>query len=266
MYKWTVKSYVKYAYGNDSVLKILSKSGDTRSKEIALFMIVGAPMIVGSIFAMSNVSKDKTQITFKESYDKVGSFVDDKDIESITLSNNSLGLLSILGKKLPNWLRVLIMFSIAYIFAKIFLFIIGYNEDINKIFNSLSIYFIKYCCIMSLIMVIYYIGKLYFIIKFYFNKNYIIPIYYPNKIKNWLLELKNSINISSPTIGELYDDSELKRRLPNGSGAEEELATPATAELLQEEKINSFVKFYLKLILLYTVIFIINFLSLIYFF
>jgi hypothetical protein len=65
-------------------------------------MIVGAPMIVGSIFAMSNVSKDKTQITFKESYDKVGSFVDDKDIESITLSNNSLGLLSILGKKLPN--------------------------------------------------------------------------------------------------------------------------------------------------------------------
>jgi len=76
------------------------------------------------------------------------------------------------------------MFSIAYIFAKIFLFIIGYNENINNIFNSLSIYFTKYCCIISLIMVIFYIVILYLIIMFYYNKNYIIPIYYPNKIKN----------------------------------------------------------------------------------
>nr|YP_004376355.1 hyp3 [Moniliophthora roreri]ADO51586.1 hyp3 [Moniliophthora roreri] len=260
MYKWTVKSYAKYAYVNDSVFKSLSKSGDTRSKEIALFMIVGAPMIVGSLFAITNVSKEKIQITFKQSDDKVGSFVDEKDIESITWSNNSLGLLSILGNKLPNWLRALIMFSIAYIFAKIFLFIIGYNEDINNIFNSLSIYFIKYCCIMSLIMVIYYIVKLYLIIMFYYNKNYIIPIYYPNKIKNWLLELKNSINISTPPIADFSDESDWKRGLPSAGGAAEEL------EQKQEEKKNSFVKFYLKLILLYSVIFIINFLSLIYFF
>lgn len=143
-------------------------------------------------------------------------------------------------------------------------------------FNSLSIYFIKYCCIMSLIMVIYYIVKLYLILMFYYNKNYIIPIYYPNKIKNWLLELKNSINISTPThtpththtIGDFSSrpsvggmgESEWKRGLPISIGRAEEL------EQKQEEKKNSFVKFYLKLILLYSVIFIINFLSLIYFF
>ena len=106
-------------------------------------------------------------------------------------------------------------------------------------FNSLSIYFIKYCCIMSLIMVIYYIVKLYLIIMFYYNKNYIIPIYYPNKIKNWLLELKNSINISTPThtpththtIGDFSSrpsvggmgESEWKRGLPISIGRAEEL-------------------------------------------
>lgn len=36
---------------------------------------------------------------------------------------------------------------------------------------------------MSLIMVVYYIMKLYFIIMFLNNKNYIIPSHYPNKIK-----------------------------------------------------------------------------------
>ena len=107
------------------------------------------------------------------------------------------------------------MFSIAYIFAKFFLFIIGYNEDINNIFNSLSIYFIKYCCIMNFIMVVYYIGKLYSIIMFYYNKYYIIPIYYPNKIKKLLL--KNSINFSSPTIGYFSEDYELKRIVPRVS-------------------------------------------------
>ena len=142
-------------------------------------------------------------------------------------------------------------------------------------FNSLSIYFIKYCCIMSLIMVIYYIVKLYLILMFYYNKNYIIPIYYPNKIKNWLLELKNSINSSfsqeesTPTIGDFSDESKWKRGLASGSGSAEELAAtqPSTqaTQQKQEEKKNSFIKFYLKLILLYSVIFILNFLSLIYF-
>ena len=60
----------------------------------------------------------------KESGDNVGSFVDDKDIESITWSDNSLALFSILGNKLPKWLRGLILFSIAYILVKTFLFII----------------------------------------------------------------------------------------------------------------------------------------------
>ena len=154
------------------------------------------------------------------------------------------------------------MFSIAYIFVKTFLFIISYNENINNILNNLPIYFIKYCCIMSLIMVIYYIVILYLILMFYNNKDYIIPIYYPNKIKNWLLELKNSINIS---IEDLSDKSERKLDLAKKRAAEK-LSTPARLRQKQEEKKNSFLKFYLKLILLYFVIFIYNFLALIYFF
>ncbi len=125
----------------NSPLLSLSRSADTRSKEIALFMIVGAPMIVGSLYAITKAAAEKNnvQITFKESGEKVGSFVDDKDIESITWSDNSLGLFSILGNKVPKWLRGLIMFFIAYIFVKTFLFIIGYNEDINNILSNLSI-------------------------------------------------------------------------------------------------------------------------------
>lgn len=221
------------------------------------------------------VSQDKIEINLKESKYKVGSFVDDNDIESITWSDNSLALFSFLGNKLPKWLRGLIMFSIAYIFVKTFLFIIGYNEDINNILNYLSIYFIKYCCIMSLILVIYYIVKLYLILMFYYNKNYIIPIYYPNKIKNWLLELKNSINISNPNIGHLNAELKRKRTLSSGSGSvsfwNAEVGAvrsnhPSTQHQQLEELKIDFIKFYLKLILLYSVIFIFNFLSLIYFF
>lgn len=49
MYKWVVKTYIRTAFGNDPVIKIITRSSDTRSKEIAVFMILGAPMIVGSI-------------------------------------------------------------------------------------------------------------------------------------------------------------------------------------------------------------------------
>ena len=131
-------------------------------------------------------------------------------------------------------------------------------------FNSLSIYFIKYCCIMSLIMVVYYIMKLYFIIMFLNNKNYIIPIHYPNKIKNWLLDLKNSINLSTPHISATFNAKNIQ--LKGGACGPSEPGLEKREELVKKDKKISFFKFYLKLILLYSVIFIINFLILIYFF
>lgn len=122
-------------------------------------------------------------------------------------------------------------YLIVFLIIQIFVFIIEYNLDykLNPItlFNDWHIYIVKYTCIMSLILVIYYIVKLSLILMFYYDKDYIIPNYYPNTIKNWLSELQETTNM----------DIETK---------------------------NSFVKFYLKLILLYSLIFIVNILALIY--
>jgi hypothetical protein len=53
MYKTVMNMYMKNTYNNPSVLNYLGGSPRTRAREIAIFMIVGAPIVVGALMGIN---------------------------------------------------------------------------------------------------------------------------------------------------------------------------------------------------------------------
>jgi len=53
MYKTVMNMYMKNTYNNPSVVKYLGVSPSTKAREIAFFMIVGAPMVVGALMGIN---------------------------------------------------------------------------------------------------------------------------------------------------------------------------------------------------------------------
>jgi hypothetical protein len=53
LYKTVMNMYMKNTHNNASVLKALGGPANTKTKEIAFFMIVGAPMVVGALMGIN---------------------------------------------------------------------------------------------------------------------------------------------------------------------------------------------------------------------
>ena len=221
VYRSVVNLYLKSAYNSSSIVNLM---GSTNSKEVSLFMIFGAPAIVGSIMAINAVTlggANKVIINIEESSGLVDS--------SSTLSSSSLFLLF---NKLPSWLRVILKYVVLYYITIFILGVIGYNSTIIKDIYSYGgvflIYFLKLFCILNFLVAIYYIIKIYILKMYEINKEFILPDNYSKYIKKELTYLK-------------------------------EISIKGTAE--ERSKI---VIFYFKLSLLYSVISISNFILMIY--
>ena len=89
--------------------------------------------------------------------------------------------------KLPSWLKAILKYSALYFISLFIIKVIGYKSNIiNEIYLQFAVYivwFLKLYCILNLLVLIYFIWKLYIIVMFAQNKEYLNPKGYPNLIK-----------------------------------------------------------------------------------
>ena len=188
IYKTIVNLYMKSAFNSSSILESIKGANSTRSKEVALFMIIGAPLIVGSIMSINAVTSGGAK---KVIVNIVGN--NELEVTSSVSSSSSLFLFLFLNK-LPSWLKVLLKYLALYLIILIIVKVIGYNSniirEIHSQFNVYLVYFLKLFCILNFLVVIYYILKLYILIMFTKNKEFVNPEDYQKLIKIELIELK----------------------------------------------------------------------------
>ena len=77
MYKAVMKLYMKSAYSNLPV-EVIRSTPSTRSREVALFMIMGAPFIVGTLMVIISVTSGgkKVIVNIAESNNLEGTLTD----------------------------------------------------------------------------------------------------------------------------------------------------------------------------------------------
>jgi len=171
IYKTIVNLYMKSAFNSSSILESIKGANSTRSKEVALFMIIGAPLIVGSIMSINAVTSGGAKKV-------IVNIVGNNELE-VTSSVSSSSSLFLFLNKLPSWLKVLLKYLALYLIILIIVKVIGYNSniirEIHSQFNVYLVYFLKLFCILNFLVVIYYILKLYILIMFTKNKEFVNP-------------------------------------------------------------------------------------------
>jgi len=129
----------------------------TRSKEVTLFMIIGAPAIVGSIMAINAVTSGgakKVIINIGGNPELEGS--SSPQVAS-TVSQEGISSSSLFLNKLPSplqaWLKVLLKYIALYFIMLIIVKVIGYNStiirDTYNQFGVYLVYFLKLFCILN---------------------------------------------------------------------------------------------------------------------
>lgn len=173
-----------------------------RTRELKTFMILGAPLIVGSLYAIKQVSFP-TQVNVElESKGTSSVITSSQGAEKINDESliRGIGLISLIKNKLPNWLKYILLITISFIslyYISKFEGLIsegGGFKGINSILLN-NIIFIKLFLVLgsisSFIMSFYYILNIFLFIKFS-NKNPIAAEvqdrlnYLPQFIKDWV--------------------------------------------------------------------------------
>jgi hypothetical protein len=118
LYKTIVNLYVKSAYSK-SLTEVLKSAPSTRGKEIALFMIVGAPFIAGLMLTTNKIIGPKVIINL----------VSNNELEGSSSVSSSFSLF-LLFNKLPSWLKAILKYLASYCILLIIVKIIGYKSNI----------------------------------------------------------------------------------------------------------------------------------------
>ena len=208
MYKTIVNLYIKSAYGKnlpDSLKNVPS----TKAKEIALFMLVGAPFVAGWLWTGKTIMGGKvvvniaTELVGTDSIRKI-------DTEGIRDANSiSKSSFFFFLNKLPSWLKTILKYIALYYIGKSIVKVLGYNSNIiNEIYSQFAVYlewYLKFFWVLNFLILIYYLWKLYIIVMFANNKEYLNPEDYPKFIKNELIESKDiAIKIYLKNPGIIY--------------------------------------------------------------
>jgi hypothetical protein len=126
-------------------------------------------------------------------------------------NNNSISKSSffLFLNKLPSWLKAILKYIALYCIGKSIVKVLGYNSNIfNEISSQFAVYiewYLKIFWVLNLLVLIYFIWKLYIIVMFANNKEYLNPEDYPKFIKNELIESKDiAIKIYLKNPGIIY--------------------------------------------------------------
>jgi len=204
MYKTIVNLYIKSAYGqNLPEPAFLRNVPTTRAKEIALFMLVGAPFVAGWLWTGKQVIGGKVVVNILANEIEGSGSVKKNEIEGISKSS-----LFLLLNKLPSWLKAILKYTALYFIGLFIIKVFGYQSNIiNEIYFQVAVYliwFLKIYLILNLLVLIYFVWKLYIIVMFAKNKEYLNPEGYPKFIKNELLESKDISNYYIKDPGIIY--------------------------------------------------------------
>lgn len=102
LYKNIVNLYVKSAY-SQSLTEVLKSGPSTRGKEIAVFMLVGAPLIAGLMLTTNKIIGPKVVINL----------VSNNELEGSSSVSNSFSLF-LLFNKIPTWLKAILKYLASY--------------------------------------------------------------------------------------------------------------------------------------------------------
>ena len=202
MYKAVVNLYMKSAYS--SKFPDLFRGGpSTKSREIALFMIMGAPIVVGTLMGINKLTSGGAKVILN-----IGEKIDLEVPNSASSSSSSLSFFLFLNK-LPPWLKALLKYIALYLIGLFIVKVFGYNSNIfSEIYSQLNIYLVyllKIWTILNFFVVIYYFLRLYLIKMFANNKEFLNPEDYSKLIKNELIEWKNiAINNTPLALAQFY--------------------------------------------------------------
>ena len=200
LYRTIVNLYMKSAYREAPLLHLPGPS--TRSKEIALFMIMGAPIITGALIGIKVLIAGGTKV--------IVSIAESNNLEGTgTSSTSSSSSFFLILNKLPNWVKIILRYIALFLIITFITSIIGYKStiivDIYSQFYIYLGYFLKLYSILNSLVILYYTWKLYIIIMFSNNKDFINPDAYPKWIKNELLESKEiAVKVFSVNPGWVY--------------------------------------------------------------
>lgn len=195
LYKADVILYLKSTHGQGG-LPIEQISG-ARTREIALFMIMGAPVVVGALMTINAVSG-------------VINIAANTELEG-TVSNkeSSSSSFFLFLNKLPSWIKTVLKYIAFYFLITFITSVIGYNNNIIEVvgaqFYLYLVFFLKLYTILNFLVVIYFMIRLYIIKMFAYNKDYINPETYNFLIKRELLELKEiAIKLNPIELDKFY--------------------------------------------------------------
>lgn len=193
MYKTVMNIYMKNTYNKPSVVKYLGGSPSTRASEIAFFMIVGAPMVVGALMGINWATAGKTKVILK---------IGNNEWEGTSSVNSSSSSLFLFLNKLPPWFKAVLKYIALYFILWFIASVIGYNsnilQELSSNFNVYFVYFLKIWTILNFLVVLFYLVRLYILKMYANNKEIIKPEDYPKFIKNQLIEWKEIATKSTP--------------------------------------------------------------------
>ena len=192
LYKTVMNIYMKNTYNNPSVVKYLGGSPSTRASEIAFFMIVGAPMVVGALMGINWATAGKTKVILR---------IGNTDLEGNSSINSSSSFFLFLNKLSP-WLKVVLKYIALYFILWFIASVIGYNsnilQELSSNFNVYLLYFLKLWTILNFLVVLFYLFRIYILKMFANNTEYLNPEDYPKFIKIQLIEWKEIATKSTP--------------------------------------------------------------------
>lgn len=207
MFNSICKLFMKLTYGKDYP-EVLKHIPSTKAKEVALFMLVGAPFVAGWMWTGNKIIGGKVVVNILANNElESTSSVRKNEIEGTSSISKSSFFLFL--NKLPSWLKAILKYIALYFIGLFIVKVFGYNSNIiNEISSQFSVYlawFLKLYCILNLLVLIYFIWKLYIIVMFSQNKEYLNPEAYPKFIKNELIESKEiAIKIYLKNPGIIY--------------------------------------------------------------
>ena len=193
LYKGVVNLFAKHAFKQDVPNTIQYQR--MKAKEIRLFMIIGAPLIVASLYSMKQVAFPNKIVINSESVSSSGGVAGLNTKQEITKNPGFSSLIPILGgfsKKIPGWLKSVILLIFSIIFVKYIYKYTGLSSStvlivISKLKLVKLFFFLG--SISSFILICYYIISIYLYIMFSQEKLNIF-IYLPSFILGWVKNIQ----------------------------------------------------------------------------
>src|ERR1700727_1763723 len=190
-YGLILKSYIKIVHNRPYPVNITHYQklieDASRKRQLALFSILGAPIVIGAFKLGSIAFKDVFSINLPLANSTDSDLLTENNNNNSEVLNSSSSLFLLFNKIIkiiPHWLKLSFRLILLIILV---LKLLGVNSILD-IFNNV-VYFKLYCYISCSLVILYQLLNIYLIYKFSQPETKIFE-FYPEFIINWLKEFE----------------------------------------------------------------------------